>query len=69
MGNSFAHPWRTVLEQHSIWCGKLCWCKYCPVLSYYLFQLKEKKKQAKKEGKDKIEEEEDPDKVELEANL
>jgi len=31
--------------------------------------LKEKKKQAKKEGKDKIEEEEDPDKVELEANL
>lgn len=33
------------------------------------FQLKEKKKQAKKEGKDKIEEEEDPDKVELKANL
>ena len=27
------------------------------------FQLKEKKKQAKKEGKDKIEEEEDPEKV------
>jgi len=26
-------------------------------------QLKEKKKQAKKEGKDKIEEEEDPEKV------
>lgn len=33
------------------------------------FQLKEKKRQAKKEGKDKIEEEEYPDKVELEANL
>ena len=28
-----------------------------------IFQLKEKKKQAKKEGKDKIEEEEDPEKV------
>jgi len=46
-----------------------CWCKNFLVLSYYLCQLKEKKKQAKKEGKDKIEEEEDPDKVELEANL
>jgi len=45
-----------------------CWYEKCVLLSHFLFQLKEKKKQAKKEGKNKIEEEEDPDKVELKAN-
>ena len=67
MDNSFSHPWRTGLEQHNRWCGSVSVKKSGSfILS---FQLKEKKRQAKKEGKDKIEEEEYPDKVELEANL
>lgn len=39
------------------------WSKKCLSVSFHILQLKEKKKQAKKEGKEKIEEEEDTDKV------
>ena len=46
-------------------CGSLIrwntWAQFSCCIPH--FQLKEKKKQAKKEGKDKIEEEEDPEKV------